>query len=188
MAGSIEGSRRVLDPIRVDLCLPRVPWSHFCCIECKNIVNNYFHLGQAIKSGKYGGTLALKGCARVHSWSQLVNFFFRPRDNGQTWIYSLVWGKSGIRPQRNHYLVPPTPDLSWWLKKIKIIVKSKLLWKYLCYQRYDLYKVWYLISEYDNEPQKMSWTPVHKQAHLGHKCTHTWQNWYICGTRHVHVC
>ena len=58
------------------LCLSRVPWSHFCCIECKNITNNYFHLGQARKSGKYGGTLALKGRARVLSWSKLVNFFF----------------------------------------------------------------------------------------------------------------
>ena len=35
----------------------------------------YFHLGQAIKCGKYGGTLALKGCTRVLSWSKLVNFF-----------------------------------------------------------------------------------------------------------------
>ena len=25
MAGSIEGQRRVLDPMRVDLCVPRVP-------------------------------------------------------------------------------------------------------------------------------------------------------------------
>ena len=51
---------------------PKVPWSHFCCIECKNIANNYFHLGQAIKSGNYGGTLALKGRARVLSWSELA--------------------------------------------------------------------------------------------------------------------
>ena len=55
-----------------------------------------------IKSGKFGGTLALNGparvlwrtkagprpnevgplCSRVLSWSKLVNFFFRPRDNG----------------------------------------------------------------------------------------------------------
>ena len=39
MTGSIEGPRWVLDPMRVDLCIPRVPWSHFCCIECKNIAN-----------------------------------------------------------------------------------------------------------------------------------------------------
>ena len=73
MAGSIEGPRQVLDPMRVTLCLPRVPLSHFCCIECKNIVNKYFHLGQAIKSGKFGGTFALKVPARVLKWSELVN-------------------------------------------------------------------------------------------------------------------
>ena len=39
MEGSIEGPRQVLDPMRVDLRLPRVPWFHFCCIECKNIAN-----------------------------------------------------------------------------------------------------------------------------------------------------
>ena len=39
MAGSLERPRRVLDPMRVDLCVPRVPWSHFCCIECKNIAD-----------------------------------------------------------------------------------------------------------------------------------------------------
>ena len=75
MAGSIEGPGRVLDPIRVDLCVPSGPWSHLCCIECKKIANNYFYLGQAIKSGKYGGTRALKGPAMVLSWSKLVNFF-----------------------------------------------------------------------------------------------------------------
>ena len=46
MAGSIEGPRRVLDPMRVTLSLPRVPWSHYCCIECKNIANIVnFHCG-----------------------------------------------------------------------------------------------------------------------------------------------
>ena len=37
IAGSIGGPRQVLDPMRVDICVPRVPWSLFCCIECKNI-------------------------------------------------------------------------------------------------------------------------------------------------------
>ena len=37
MAGSIEGPRRVLDPMRVNICLPWVTWSYFCCIECKNV-------------------------------------------------------------------------------------------------------------------------------------------------------
>ena len=38
------------------------------------IGNNYFHLGQAIKSGKFEGILAIKGPARVLSWSKLVIF------------------------------------------------------------------------------------------------------------------
>ena len=50
------------------------PLSDFCCIECKNIANNVFHLGPAIKSGKFGRTLALKGPAKVLSWSKLVIF------------------------------------------------------------------------------------------------------------------
>ena len=32
-------------------------------------------MGQARKSGKYGGNLELKGHARVLSWSELANFF-----------------------------------------------------------------------------------------------------------------
>ena len=34
-----------------------------------------FHLGQAVKSRKFGGTLPLRRPARVLSWSKLVNFF-----------------------------------------------------------------------------------------------------------------
>jgi len=35
----------------------------------------FFYLGQAVKSKKFGGTLLLRGPARVLSWSELVNFF-----------------------------------------------------------------------------------------------------------------
>ena len=34
------------------------------------MANNYFPLGQAIKSGKFEGTFALRGPARVLSWSK----------------------------------------------------------------------------------------------------------------------
>ena len=34
--------------MRVTLCLPRVPWSHFCCIECKNMANIADFLPRAI--------------------------------------------------------------------------------------------------------------------------------------------
>ena len=126
MAGSIEGPRRVLDPMRVNLCLPRVLWSHFCCIECKNIAKNYFHLGQAITSGKYEGTLPLKGRARVLSWSELINPFFRPRNNGQTWIYSLVWGQSKkTKIVKNFFKAPVKLGLLPSMLKFR-----DLTWKY----------------------------------------------------------
>ena len=40
-------------------------------------LGNRVNLVDAIKSAKYGGTLAQKGRARVLSWSKLVNFFFQ---------------------------------------------------------------------------------------------------------------
>ena len=63
--------------------------------------NNRFHLGQAVK---FRGTLPLRGPARVLSWYKLVNFIFRPWDNGQTQNYSLVWGQSDFWFQRNQHL------------------------------------------------------------------------------------
>ena len=46
----------------------------------------------------------LQGPSKV----QIGKFFYRPRDNGQTWKYSLVWGQSDIRLRRNNRL-----DLLW---------------------------------------------------------------------------
>ena len=82
-------------------------------------LNMWLTSDQAVNSSLYvvisnqGGTLPLRGPARVLSWSKLV-LFFKPRDNRQTWIYSLVWGQSDFRFKRNKrlkicgaYLPPP---------------------------------------------------------------------------------
>ena len=52
MAGSIEGPRRVLDQMKVELWIPRVPWSHFCCNECKTNWKYLRHVLGIFLSGK----------------------------------------------------------------------------------------------------------------------------------------
>ena len=59
MAGPIEGQRQVLEPMRVDLCVPRVPSSHFCCIECKNIAYIKGHVRRIV--GPWQGPLKDQG-------------------------------------------------------------------------------------------------------------------------------
>ena len=68
MAGSIEGQRQVQGPMRVNFFVPRLPWSHCYCKECKNIANFLCeeNLPPPMRNEKF-----------ISKWSNFVNFWAR---------------------------------------------------------------------------------------------------------------
>ena len=63
---------------------------------------DFFILGQATR--KICGDPCTKRARQGHLMDRIGNFFYRPQDNGQTGLYSLVLGQSIFHFQRNMHL------------------------------------------------------------------------------------
>ena len=85
MAGSIEGPRRVLDPMRVNLCLPRVPWSHFC-------LWGKFAPPPLIKDSETSAWWGLNNHHWIQRIGQTKNYFkcFRPTKTSMKKIFASI--------------------------------------------------------------------------------------------------